>query len=41
MTKALLGIALWAGITGLNVWAEGTPKIQFDKTVMTLAKLRR
>jgi len=38
MTKALLGIALWAGITGLNVWAEGTPKIQFDKTVYDFGK---
>jgi hypothetical protein len=38
MTKAFLGIALWAGITGLKVWAEGTPKIQFDKTVYDFGK---
>ena len=38
MTKTFLGITLWAGITCLKVWAEGTPKIQFDKTVYDFGK---
>jgi len=38
MTKAILGIALCSGITCLKVWAEGTPKIQFDKTVYDFGK---
>jgi len=38
MKAALFGIALWAGITCSEVWGEGAPKIQFDKTVYNFGR---